>query len=130
MIPIPVKTTLKSLLKFKNDNIQTLMIVVGDQTPPKHEIQYWTNFLNQDTPLYLGVEKIAKKMDQVVVFMRIDKIKSGYYEVSFIKLFDDPVNTKEYEISEKHLRTLENIIKEKPQYWLWSHRRWKHKKQS
>jgi KDO2-lipid IV(A) lauroyltransferase len=56
------------------------------------------------------------------------KVKRGYYKVEIIKLFDNPKDTKEFEITECHVKLLEKIIKEQPEYWLWSHRRWKHKK--
>jgi KDO2-lipid IV(A) lauroyltransferase len=129
MIPVPVKKTLKTLFDFQNKKQQTLIIIVGDQTPPKKEVQYWTKFLNQDTAVYLGIEKIAKKMDQVVVYIHINKTKRGHYEVSFEELFKEAINTKEYEVSEKHVRVLEKSIKQNPEYWLWSHKRWKHKKE-
>ncbi|NOZ47568.1 MAG: hypothetical protein GXO79_12425 [Chlorobi bacterium] len=128
MVPVPLKNTLKTLINYQKDNIKTLMIIIGDQTPAKSEIKYWTNFLNQETPLYLGIEKVAKKLNQAVVFIHIDKIKKGFYEVEFEELFYDSANTNEYEITQKHLRKLEAIIQEKPELWLWSHKRWKHHK--
>jgi len=76
-----------------------------------------------------GTERIAKKLDQPVIFVHKKKVKKGYYEVHFIPLFDNPKETAEFEITEKHTRVLEDIIKEEPAYWLWSHKRWKHTKQ-
>lgn len=128
MLPVPIKATMKTLLQYKRDNIRTLMIIVGDQAPAKNEIQYWTNFLNQETALYLGIEKIAKRLNSAVVFINMDKVKRGYYNIKFTELFIDSEKTNAYEISESHLRTLEKKIIEKPYYWLWSHRRWKHSK--
>ncbi len=126
MVPVPVKTTLKALLNYKSNNVLTLMIVVGDQTPSKNEIQYWTPFLNQETPVYLGIEKIARKLNNAVVYIYIKKVKRGHYDVEFIELFHDAEKTTDYEISESHIRILEKKIQEKPEYWLWSHKRWKH----
>jgi len=102
--------------------------MVADQSPIKSEIHYWTNFLNQDTPIFLGVERIAKKMNYVVVYTRIQRIKRGNYEVSFIPVTENPKETKEFEITEKHTKLLEETIKMYPDNWLWSHRRWKHKR--
>lgn len=119
---------LKEILIHQNQKVPTMTLFLGDQRPARKYIQYWTKFLNQDTPVFLGVEKISMKLDHVVVFIKIQKIKRGYYEVEFIPLFEKPVETKPYEITEKHLSVLEEIIREKPEYWLWSHRRWKHKK--
>lgn len=128
MLPVPVKTTMKTLLEFKRDNVRTLIFIIGDQTPAKEEIQYWTSFLNQETALYLGIEKIAKKLNNAVVFINVNKVKRGYYNVEFTELFIDSGKTNAYEISESHLRTLEKKIINKPYYWLWSHKRWKHSK--
>lgn len=99
----------------------------ADQTPPK-DSEYWTDFLNRDTPVFLGIEKIAKKLDLPVVFINTQRIKRGHYTIEFIKLFDNPAETGQYEITEKHVRTLEKIIMTEPANWLWSHRRWKHVK--
>ncbi|MGQ1908479.1 lysophospholipid acyltransferase family protein [Marinifilum sp. RC60d5] len=128
-IPLAKDDTLRTMIKYRNEKKHTTTVFIGDQTPKKNSIHYWTKFLNQDTPILIGTERIAKKLDQVIVFIKMNKIKRGYYEVEFIPLFDNPRETKEFEISEKHTRILENIIKENPAYWLWSHKRWKHKKQ-
>ncbi len=101
---------------------------VSDQSPKDTEIQYWTTFLNQDTPIFLGAEKVARKTNSSVVYAHLDKIKRGYYEVVYTTLIEDPKATKSFEITEKHVRFLEKIIQERPELWLWSHRRWKHKK--
>lgn len=118
----------RAILNLSQTNEKFITYFIGDQTPSKHEIHYWTKFLNQDTAVFLGTEKIAKKTNQAVVYFDIKKIKRGYYEVEFIKLFENPKETKDFKITESHLRYLEKKIIEKPEFWLWSHRRWKHKK--
>ena len=100
---------------------------LGDQSPPK-DYPLWINFMNRETPFYSGPEKIARKFGHAVVFMNINKVKRGYYEVEFIPLFDDPKNTDENEITTAHVKMLEGFIRKEPAYWLWSHRRWKHEK--
>ena len=119
---------IKVILQSRKDKINTISMILSDQTPPKNEIQYWTNFLNQDTPVYTGVEKIARKYDMAVVYFHIRKIKRGYYRLEIEKLVDNPKDMAENMITEAHVRRLEEIIREKPEYWTWSHRRWKHKK--
>ncbi|RUT73590.1 lipid A biosynthesis acyltransferase [Ancylomarina longa] len=126
---LPKQDTLRRMLSCRNQNRFTITAFIGDQTPNKRNIHYWTTFLNQDTPILQGTERIAKKMDQAVVYVCMRKIKRGYYEVEFIPLFDHPKQTAEFEITEKHTRILEEIIKSDPAYWLWSHNRWKHKKE-
>ena len=84
-------------------------------------------FLNQETSVFPGPEKIASRLKQTVVFMDIQKVRRGYYEVEFTKLFDDASQTDKFEVTNAHVKFLEEIISKKPELWLWSHRRWKHK---
>ncbi|MBU0763847.1 MAG: lysophospholipid acyltransferase family protein [Bacteroidetes bacterium] len=128
LIPVPMKQILKLLLEYKEKKIPTISILVSDQIPTKNEISFWTTFLNQETAVYLGAEKIAKKTDQAVVFGKIQKIRRGYYEVEFIIICENPGETREYEITEAHVKLLEKIINNCPEHWMWSHRRWKHKR--
>jgi|AntAceMinimDraft_17_1070374.scaffolds.fasta_scaffold04690_2 KDO2-lipid IV(A) lauroyltransferase len=122
------KKIFKFLVKNKNEHI--LAILGSDQTPTKSEIEYRTNFLNQETPMFIGAEKIAKYLDYSVVFFDMQRTKRGFYEVEIIKITDRPQRTDEFEITEKHIHLLEKSITEHPDNWLWSHRRWKHKKMS
>ncbi|GAB7088319.1 lysophospholipid acyltransferase family protein [Marinifilum fragile] len=127
---LPKDDTLRTMLRYRSEKEFTVTVFLGDQTPNKNSIHYWTKFLNQDTPILQGTERIAKKLDQAVVFCSMQKVKRGYYEVDFIQLFDNPKETEDNEITEKHTRVLEEIIQKNPAYWLWSHKRWKHKKNS
>lgn len=104
------------------------VLFAGDQSPTIARSAYWTSFLNQDTGVMIGAEKYAKKYDYPVLFGKISKIKRGYYQFEFIPLENNPSSTKFGEISEKYTRILESVIVETPQYWLWSHRRWKKKR--
>jgi len=124
---VPFKQTLRVLLK--NREYKTLTLIAGDQTPTKSEIGYWTTFLNQDTPLFSGIEKIAKSLDMAVLFFNIQRVKRGYYEIEISVLTENPKDTAENEITEMHVRALEKAIIEHPDNWLWSHRRWKHKRE-
>ncbi len=126
--PIPMIRTGRILFHYEEAGINTLVGLVSDQTPPKSEIQYWTKFLNQDTPVYLGIEKLSHKFNMVVVYLHIDKVRRGYYEVTPEIITDEPSRLKPYEVTEKHVKLLEDQIKRRPELWMWSHRRWKHKK--
>ena len=117
----------REILAAKNNKQAIATFFAADQSPMKAEIKYWADFLNQKTAVYLGLEKIVKKHDHAVVFFKMNKVKRGYYEVEIIKLFDGVGKVSEHEITEKHLKVLEEIIINKPEYWLWSHKRWKHK---
>lgn len=124
--PLPKKDTLRVMIKEKLDMKSSMTCFVGDQTPTKNNIHYWTDFLNQDTPVFIGVERIAKKLDQPVYYSNLSKIKRGYYEVGMHLICDKPKEMAEFAITEIHTRMLERDILANPAYWLWSHKRWKH----
>lgn len=117
----------KRLITLKQQNISTTIGLIADQTPPP-ESAYWTRFLNQDTPVFNGTEKLARKFNYPVVFLNIKKVKRGYYNLSTTIITENPKDLPEGEISELHTRHLEKNICDQPYTWLWSHRRWKHKR--
>lgn len=106
----------------------TMTYFLADQSPHRAKIKYWTTFMNQETPVFLGAEQIAKKLDMAVVFFDIRKVKRGYYEVEFEVLAKNPKEYPEFAITEMHVRALEARIRKEPAWWLWSHKRWKHKR--
>jgi Kdo2-lipid IVA lauroyltransferase/acyltransferase len=122
---ISMRETLRKILYYKKINKVTLCAFITDQSPVWEETQYWGHFLNQLTPVYLGIEKMAIKTGQAVVFLHVHKIARGKYEMEVIRLFDNVDNVSPYEITNKHLSVLEKIITALPEYWLWTHRRWK-----
>lgn len=113
---------------FASNNELTATIFGADQSPSIAKKVYWTRFLNQDTPVMFGVEKFAKEKNSPIVFGGIKKVKRGYYEFTFEVLFTEPTLCPHGEITEVHTRKLEQQIIEAPQYWLWTHKRWKRKK--
>lgn len=122
---IEMKSTLRDMVANRKEINATAFI--ADQTSFP-ENAYWTTFLNQDTPVFIGTEKIASKFNYPVLYVSVKRIKRGYYEIFAETLFEVPKETKEGEISEAHTRRLEKDIIEQPEIWLWSHRRWKHKR--
>lgn len=129
MVLTPMSNIIREIIKDRSQNINTLSAFISDQAPVKTEIKYWTRFLNQDTPVYLGTEKVAAKYDMAVVFFNIQKERRGYYKLVVELLFDHTAGLPEYTVTEAHVRRLEEIINDKPEYWMWSHRRWKHKRE-
>jgi len=127
-VPVPMKKVYKAIVEYEKKKQPYILGMVADQSPPKRDINYWTTFLNQDTAFFTGSEKIAKRFNHAVIFTAVHKVERGHYEVECIKLFEDAKDAEENEITEKYAQTLEQIIREKPEYWLWSHRRWKHKR--
>ena len=124
----PMKTVFRDLLKMKRDGRRYIIGVIADQTPAGGQIQHYTCFLNQRTPVHMGLEKMAVKFNDVVIYARMEKVKRGYYKVTFIPLFENAKETEEYEIIDTVMKYLEEDIRKHPEYWLWSHRRWKHVK--
>lgn len=126
----PMQHVVRDIIDNKKKNIKAVYSFLTDQIPPKGDIKFWTTFLNQDTAVYLGAEKIAAKYDMAVIFFRLRKIRRGYYDFTVEVLFEHSSDLPEHLITETHVSHLEKIIAENPEYWIWSHRRWKHKKES
>jgi KDO2-lipid IV(A) lauroyltransferase len=126
---VPMKQTPRALATYIQQGRLTILNFIADQSPHSSEIQYWTNFLNQDTPVFLGIEKFAVKTRQPVYFFCINRIKRGYYEVDVKKLCDDASTLATHELTEMHVRLLEENIRKAPETWLWTHRRWKNKRE-
>jgi KDO2-lipid IV(A) lauroyltransferase len=125
MVMIPAVTSLRTMLGFEKAGQLTATYYLTDQTALK-DTQYWMIFMNQETAVFPGPEKVASRLRQAVVFMDIQKVRRGHYEVEFTKLFDDASLTKPFEVTKAHVRFLEDIIRKRPEFWLWSHKRWKH----
>ena len=122
---IEMKNTFRDMVKMKHEISAAAFI--ADQTP-QPDNAYWTNFLNQDTAVFKGTEIIAKKLNYPIVFINVKKIRRGYYELNAEALCENPAQTSEGEITELHTKKLESEIRKNPETWLWSHRRWKHKR--
>ena len=103
------------------------VIFGSDQSPSNPNKAYWLRFLNQDTGVQFGAEKHARDFDTAVIYGAITKKKRGYYNTDLVLLFDDVQDLKHGAVIDSFSNTLEEKIKENPQYYLWTHRRWKHK---
>lgn len=111
-------------------DIPHAVLILGDQTPQNRETNYWTDFLHQDTAFFTGLEKMAKSLDFAVVYLDFYRISRGKYVANAIPLCTDCKNQSPHFITEQYARLLERSIRERPDNWLWSHRRWKHKRPS
>lgn len=121
----PVKLTLRDMVA--NRGSLTATAFIADQTASKKNA-HWMTFLNQDTAVFTGTEKLAIKFNYPVVYMSVQRPKRGYYDIVPELLIPNPAVTQENEISEKFMERLEKDILGNPTPWLWSHRRWKHKR--
>ena len=127
-IPLERADTFRQLFKDHQEGIPSMSAFLFDQTPRVHELHHWITFLNQDTPVVIGSEKTAVKLDAVVLFLYSRKVARGYYETEFRLVTDHSKETQKFEITDKCNRLLEQQILDQPEFWLWSHKRWKHKR--
>lgn len=116
----------KQIFEQEANNL-TATIFAIDQSPSNPKSAHWMKFLNQDTAVLFGTEKYAKAYNYPVVYGRINKEKRGHYSFEFFDVTDQPAATAHGEITEKITQLLETDIRNIPEYWLWSHRRWKHR---
>ena len=105
---------------------QTAVLMMADQTSHGLPQDFWTEFLHQDTCWFTGIERIAQKLDYAIVFVDMRRQGRGRYVENFELLVDNPKETKQGEIMERYVRSVERFIEANPDNWLWSHRRWKH----
>jgi KDO2-lipid IV(A) lauroyltransferase len=122
--PVAMKDVYRSVIRNKGN--ARALAMVADQTPAHSEIQYFTNFMNQNTAFFVGADKIARHTGFPVFFFDMKRIKRGYYEATFHKVKEAPFDENKFSVIESYARMLESSIKENPSDWLWSHRRWKH----
>jgi len=123
---IPVEQTLRGMVANRKEVTATALI--ADQAASSAN-SYWTTFLHQDTLVFNGPEKLAVKFNYPVVYMNIRRLKRGYYELIPELMFENPAETKEGEILETFSKRLEQEIIRDPVIWLWSHKRWKYKRE-
>lgn len=119
----PVNNTLRDMVANRKSVTATAFIADQAASP---ETAYWTRFMNQNTAVFTGPEKIAKKFNYPVVYMNISRTKRGYYDIYPELMFENPAETADNEILETFTRRLEKEILKQPVTWLWSHKRWKH----
>ncbi len=124
--PITMERSLRTIIE--NRNVPNVTAIIGDQNPSNPKNCHWTSFLNQETAFLPGTERIASKMGYAVLYLKMKKVKRGYYVCTTESLFDDGSTTSPGEITEAIARVTEADILSQPHTWLWSHRRWKHKR--
>ncbi len=122
-------TTKETVPVIQHNQAKGKMGVYGfasDQSPKAAKAFHWARFMGVETPVHTGAEMLAKKFDMNVVFLKIAKVKRGYYEATFELLSDDVTSVPDYQITEEFLRRVEMQIRTAPEYYLWTHKRWKH----
>ncbi|WGH75499.1 lysophospholipid acyltransferase family protein [Tenacibaculum tangerinum] len=124
---IRTSDTIKTIAKNKQDNLLSLYALLGDQSPQLHKTHYWGHFFNMHVPVITGPEMLAKKYDFNVVYFDVSVVKRGYYEATFKLITQTPLEYENYEITDIFLKMTEAHIRKNPEYYLWTHKRFKHK---
>lgn len=124
---ITTKEIIPTLIKEKREGIISINGFVSDQSPKLNKAFHWNEFMGVKVPVHTGAEMLAKKLDMAVVFFKVKKVKRGYYETTFETITLNPKEFEDYQITDIFLELVEDQIREAPEYYLWTHKRWKHR---
>lgn len=124
---IPSHKVARQIIKDKQEGAVCGYGMISDQSPKISNAKYWTDFMGVKVPIFLGGEFLAQRLDVIVLYLHVEKVKRGHYEVKFIPISENSKEEEPYFIIKKYLQLLEDQIREKPQYYLWTHKRWKHR---
>ncbi len=126
---IPVNESIRLMMRLKNEGKPIVVGFIADQVPLWNNIHFWTTFLHQETPMFTGTERIARKLDMDVYYFEVKRVKRGYYEVETKLMTRNPKELPETKLTQMYSEMLEANIRKAPAYWLWSHNRWKRTKE-
>lgn len=122
---IPKNEILRRLVEYKRDRRMSLVGYISDQSPKWENIHLWLDFLNHDTPVFTGAERIMRKMNNAVFYLNMRRTRRGHYVCTYQLITDKPQEMEEFEITRRFFKLLEQSIHENPETYLWTHNRWK-----
>ena len=125
---VPTSKTIPLIANNQKNNIQCVYGLASDQSPKADRIFHWESFMGVEVPVHTGPEMLAKKYDMTVVFAKVKKVKRGYYELTIIPLSDNPKSIPDIGITHIYIKEVEKQILEAPEYYFWTHKRWKHRR--
>ncbi|WP_298553400.1 lysophospholipid acyltransferase family protein [uncultured Algibacter sp.] len=123
---ITTRETFPTLINAKRNNELTLNGFVFDQSPKLKKAIYWQNFMGIEVPVHVGAEVLAKRLDMVTLFLKVKKVKRGYYEATFTDIISNSQDYTDFKLTDLYLKRVEEQIYEAPEYYFWTHKRWKH----
>lgn len=126
---IPKKDILRHLIKYRQEDRRTLFGYISDQTPKWENIHLWLPFLHQDTPVFTNGEKLMRRMNNAVFYTEMERPRRGHYICTFHLITRDSQQMEEFAITRRFFELLEDTIQREPQYYLWTHNRWKRTKE-
>lgn len=118
--------TIALINENEKDGIVSLYGLASDQSPQVHKTYHWQKFMGIEVPVHTGAEMLAKRYGLDVVFVKVKKVKRGFYEATFVPICDSPISIPDYDITDTYLKEVEQQILEAPEYYFWTHKRWKH----
>ncbi len=124
---IETRKAIPTMAQNQRDGVLTMYGLASDQSPKLDRIFHSMEFLGIEVPVHTGAEMLAKKYDLAVIMVKVKKVKRGYYEATFVSLADNPKEYPDFEITEMYLKEVEKQILEVPEFYLWTHKRWKHR---
>ncbi|MBJ6369442.1 lysophospholipid acyltransferase family protein [Snuella sedimenti] len=124
---ISTKETINTINNNEINNIKSITGFLSDQSPRLSKDVYWGEFMGIEIPCFTGAERLAKKLDLTTAFLKVTKVKRGFYEAKIITLAEDSREYPDYELTNMFLREVEKQITEAPEYYFWTHKRWKHR---
>jgi len=127
---VPTNEALSQISSRVEKKQLTFCAFNADQSPNPNKARHWRPFMGVETPVHTSAEMLAKKHHMAVIFLDIQKLKRGFYEARFELITDTPNHFKDYDITDILIEKLEKQIKDEPAYYLWSHRRWKHRREN
>jgi KDO2-lipid IV(A) lauroyltransferase len=125
---ITTKETIPVIINNNRNKELSIYGFASDQSPRISSAYHWQKFMGVEVPVHTGAEMLSKKYDMNVIFLKVQKVKRGYYQASFEVLSDNAKEVPNYEITDQFLKLVEQQILEAPEYYLWTHKRWKHKR--
>ncbi|AXT59089.1 lipid A biosynthesis acyltransferase [Aquimarina sp. AD10] len=117
----------RQIIKDKQDGTVCGYGMISDQSPKISNAKYWTDFMGIKVPIFMGGEFLAQRLDVIVLYLHVEKVKRGHYEVRFIPISENSKEEEKYFVIKQYLRLLEKQIHKNPEYYLWTHKRWKHR---
>ncbi|MFW0738256.1 lysophospholipid acyltransferase family protein [Flavobacterium sp.] len=124
---VETRKAIPTMAQNQRDGILSMYGLASDQSPKLDRIFHSMKFMGIEVPVHTGAEMLAKKYDLSVIFVKVKKVARGYYEATFVPIADNPNDYENFDITEKYLREVEKQIYEAPEYYLWTHKRWKHR---
>ncbi|MDH7444002.1 lysophospholipid acyltransferase family protein [Aquimarina sp. 2201CG14-23] len=118
---------MKEITRDKVNGTLCSYAFLSDQSPSLAKTTYWTDFMDIKVPTHIGGAVLAKRLDMSVVYLHVEKVKRGYYEAKFVPITENAKNCEDFYIVKTYLRMLEEQIRKAPEYYLWTHKRWKHR---